>query len=87
LIVAFYRDAAELDRTAPAVARSLTATAALWIAWPRRAGGHQSDITDEAVRATMLPIGVVDTKVAALDNDWSGLKFVWRRERCPPTKP
>jgi hypothetical protein len=53
----------------------------LWVAWPRRAGGHTSDITDNVVRGIVLPLGLVDTKVAALDQDWSALRVVWRRER------
>jgi hypothetical protein len=78
--IVFCHRAAELEGTAARVARSLAATSALWVAWPRRAGGYESDITDSLVRATLLPIGVVDVKVAALDLDWSGLKFVWRLE-------
>lgn len=78
--VAFCHHAAELERKAAPAARSLAATSALWVAWPRRAGGHKSDITDALVRATLLSVGVVDVKVAALDLDWSGLKFVWRLE-------
>lgn len=54
--------------------------AALWVAWPRRAAGHVSDITENALREVFLPLGVVDVKVAALGEDWSGLKFVRRRE-------
>jgi len=53
----------------------------LWIAWPRKAGGHDSDITENGIRDVVLPLGLVDVKVAALDDDWSGLKVVWRRER------
>ncbi len=44
------------------------------------AGGNTSDITDNVVREIVLPTGMVDTKVAALDQDWSALKFVWRKE-------
>ena len=51
---------------------------ALWVAWPRRAAGHQSDLTDTVVRREGLALGVVDVKVAAIDEDWSGLRFVWR---------
>ena len=58
----------------------LAPDAALWIAWPRRTGGHSSDISDSLVRGGLLSTGVVDVKVAALDDDWSGLKFVWRSE-------
>jgi hypothetical protein len=59
---------------------SLPATSALWVAWPRKAGGRVSDVTDNLLREVLLPTGVVDVKVAALDTDWSALKFVWRKE-------
>ncbi|MDX3760779.1 hypothetical protein ACWDBO_16640 [Streptomyces mirabilis] len=49
-------------------------------AWPRRAAGHRSDITENALREIFLPLGVVDVKVATLGEDWSGLKFVRRKE-------
>ncbi|MGA8988332.1 DUF3052 family protein [Aeromicrobium sp.] len=52
----------------------------LWIAWPRRAAGHVSDITENAIRDAALEIGLVDVKVAAIDQDWSGLKLLWRKE-------
>jgi hypothetical protein len=48
------------------------------VAWPRRAGGHHSDITDNTIREQALPLGVVDVKVAAIDDDWSGIRLVWR---------
>jgi hypothetical protein len=53
----------------------------VWIAWPRKAGGHVSDISENGIRDVVLPHGLVDVKVAALDEDWSGLKVVWRREK------
>lgn len=81
--IAFHRSAAHLAEKARSQAGALSPTAALWIAWPRRAGGHRSDITDSLVRTVLLSVGVVDVKVAALDDDWSGLKFVWRREKRP----
>ena len=67
------------------MARRLAPAASLWLAWPRRAGGHHSDLTDQLLRDVLLPFGLVDVKVAALDHDWSGLKFVWRRQRRPTT--
>jgi hypothetical protein len=54
--------------------------AMLWIAWPRKAAGHRGDIAENALRENFLPLGVVDVKVAALGKDWSGLKFVRRKE-------
>jgi hypothetical protein len=83
VVVAFQRDAAgylaDLGRLAAAIFPSAT----LWIAWPRKAGGHVSDLSDTLVRDAALPLGIVDTKVAMIDKDWSGLKFVWRRTAIP----
>jgi hypothetical protein len=78
--VVFVRAMSDLRRRVPALVRSLRDDAAVWIAWPRKAGGHLSDVTENAVRDLVLPTGLVDVKVAALDEDWSGLKFVRRRE-------
>ena len=64
----------------PALAERIFPAGSLWIAWPRRAGGHRSDITENGLRDHALPLGIVDIKVAAIDEDWSGLKFMWRRE-------
>jgi hypothetical protein len=69
------------DQIAPALARlepSIFPAGALWIAWPRKAAGHVSDVTDNVVRDAALARSLVDTKVAAIDSDWSGLKLVWR---------
>jgi hypothetical protein len=52
----------------------------LWIAWPRKAAGHVSDVTENAIRDGALELGMVDVKVAAIDTDWSGLKLMWRKE-------
>ncbi|HEV2371372.1 MAG TPA: hypothetical protein VGS19_04305 [Streptosporangiaceae bacterium] len=81
--VAFFRDLASLTSDVPGLARSTAADGALWVAWPRRAGGHTSDVTENDIRAVVLPLGLVDVKVAALDQDWSGLKMVWRKELRP----
>jgi hypothetical protein len=75
----FCRAAADVAAVASFVG-SLPARGALWVAWPRKAGGHVSDVDENLLREVLLPTGVVDVKVAALDADWSGLKFVWRKE-------
>jgi len=80
LIVAFFYRRANLERRLPVLLRALRTDGSLWIAWPRKAAGHVSDISENDLREIFLPIGLVDTKVAALDEDWSGLKFVWRKE-------
>jgi Protein of unknown function (DUF3052) len=80
VVVAFVRRAAELEEVVDAVAAVLGSEDSLWIAWPRRAAGHDSDVTDNVVRDVVLPAGLVDVKVAAVGEDWSGLRFVWRRD-------
>jgi hypothetical protein len=80
VVVAFCRSVAQLRRDAAGLAASIRADGMVWIAWPRKAAGHVSDLSDAAVRTTLLAHGVVDVKVAQLDEDWSGLKFVVRRE-------
>ncbi len=79
VVIAFCRASSDVAKVAASVA-TLRSDATLWLAWPRKAAGHVSDITDNLLRDVLLPTGVVDVKVAALDDDWSGLKFVWRKE-------
>ena len=64
----------------PLLVTSLPKRSALWVAWPRKAGGHVSDVSDDLLRDVLLPTGIVDVKVAALDVDWSAVKFLWRKE-------
>ena len=52
----------------------------VWVAWPRKAGGHVSEVDENAIREAAIAVGMVDVKVAAIDDDWSGLKVVWRKE-------
>jgi Protein of unknown function (DUF3052) len=80
VIIAFFRTAAELPDRLPALAQRIFPAGAIWAAWPRRAAGHTSDITDNIVREHALDLGLVDVKVAAIDEDWSALRLVWRTE-------
>jgi hypothetical protein len=80
VIVAFNQSLVEISRSIQTLSRRIFPDGAIWSAWPRRAGGHQSDISERDIRALALPLGLVDIKVAALDEDWSGLRLVWRRE-------
>ena len=68
--------ARHLEGLAPAIFPDRT----LWVAWPKRASKVPTDITEHVVREVALPLGLVDVKVAAIDETWSGLKLVWRRE-------
>jgi len=78
VILAFFLAADEIADRLPALARSVFPAGAVWALWPRRAAGHVSDITDNVVRSCALELGLVDVKVAAVDEDWSGLRLVWR---------
>jgi hypothetical protein len=80
VIIAFFTVAAEIPAALPDLAQRIYPAGAVWAAWPRRAGGHRSDITDNVIREHALPLGLVDVKVAAIDDDWSGLRLVWRSE-------
>jgi hypothetical protein len=81
VIISFVRAAVELAERIDELGARIFPDGAFWVAWPRRAGGHESDVTDKVVREAVLPHGLVDVKVAAIDDDWSGLKVVWRREK------
>jgi hypothetical protein len=78
VIIAFVSAAADIPPALERLEASIFPTGALWIAWPRKAAGHVSDVTDNVVRDAALARSLVDTKVAAIDDDWSGLKLVWR---------
>jgi hypothetical protein len=78
VVIAFVTAAVQLTPVLERLEPVVFPSGALWIAWPRRAGGHSSDITDNVVRDAALARSLVDTKVAAIDADWSGLKLVWR---------
>jgi hypothetical protein len=58
----------------------------LWIAWPKKAAGVATDLSDDAVRRTVLARGLVDNKVCAVDETWSALRFVWRRQDRPASR-
>jgi hypothetical protein len=79
VIIAFFTRASDIPERLPPLAKLIHPAGAVWAAWPRRAGGHRSDITDNIIREHALPLGLVDVKVAAIDDDWSGLRLVWRR--------
>lgn len=79
IVVAFFTTRHDLEQGVPSLLQVRPASS-LWIAWPRKAAGHVSDITENLLRELLLPTGMVDVKVAALGTDWSGLKFVWRKE-------
>jgi hypothetical protein len=60
--------------------RKIADDAAVWVSWPKKSSGVPTDITEDVIRAVALPLGFVDTKVCAVDEIWSGLKLMIRRE-------
>jgi hypothetical protein len=69
-----------LAKQLAALRRKLRPEAALWISWPTKASKQPTDITEDAIRKLALPLGFVDIKVCAVDETWSGLKLVIRKE-------
>jgi len=86
LIQFFTREARELDRRLPALARALDPDGALWVSWPKGASKVPTDLNEDKVRALALRHGLVDVKVCAVDEVWSGLKLVYRRRDRPPSR-
>src|SRR4051812_38027872 len=78
VIVLFTRSARELEKGFAAARRSLHKDGGLWIAWPKKASGVATDLDENEVRRTGLALGLVDNKVCAIDDTWSGLRFVVR---------
>jgi hypothetical protein len=78
VVVAFRRDAATYTRHLERDVGRIATNGALWVAWPKRASGVVTDLTEQVVRREALAIGVVDVKVCAIDPTWSGLKLVRR---------
>src|SRR5467141_2137358 len=78
LIHFFTVDRARFERQLPALLRALAPDGALWVSWPKKASGVPTDMTEDVLRAVALPTGLVDVKVAAVDDVWSGLKLVRR---------
>ena len=77
-ILLFAITQADLLRAFTSAAGRLTTAGGLWVCWPKKASGLQHDLTETEVRAIGLDAGLVDNKVCAVDETWSGLRFVRR---------
>jgi hypothetical protein len=78
VIVAFHTRRGELARRMPALRERMHPAAGLWIAWPKRAAKVETDLTEDVVRELALANALVDNKVCAIDETWSGLRLVIR---------
>ena len=74
---AFFTDQQQLEVFLDTV--NLDTMNGMWVSWPKKSSGVQTDITEQTFRDAILPLGWVDTKVCAIDQTWSGLKFVPRK--------
>ena len=83
VVVAFFTRRQDLERRVEVLSRVIYPAGRLWVAWPKRSSGVQSTVNEDVVRAVALPLGLVDNKVCAIDETWSALQVVWRRERRP----
>ena len=81
VVVAFFTQRREFERRIDALARMIFPAGGLWVAWPKRSSGVETTMHEDVVREVVLPLGLVDNKVCAIDETWSGLRVVWRRER------
>jgi hypothetical protein len=81
--VLFVTERRQLERRFPDVAAAITPAGGFWVAWPKRASKVPTDLTEDVLREVGLPQGLVDNKVCAVTEVWSGLRFVWRKENRP----
>lgn len=81
VVLAFVMTRAQLEKRLPAIIRAMERDGALWVCWPKKASKVPTDMTEDVVRDVVLPLGLVDVKVAAIDEVWSGLKIMWRKAR------
>lgn len=80
VIVCFCFKQSEATRLFPKLTSRLSPAGGFWFSWPKRSSGVKTDITEDVLRELILPTGYVDNKVCAVDETWSGLRFVLRKE-------
>jgi hypothetical protein len=79
VIVWFIKSSRDLQQIGSAIGRMPSTSGMLWVAWPKKASGIVTDLTEDVVRGAALRAGLVDTKVCAIDETWSGLRLSRRR--------
>jgi hypothetical protein len=80
VVLCFVTARRTLERRAARLRAAIAPDGMVWVCWPKRASKMPTDMTEGVVRDVLLPTGLVDVKVAAIDETWSGLKLVVRRE-------
>jgi hypothetical protein len=80
LVHTFVTTRKQLASALPKLIKQIDQHGTIWVSWPKRSSGVQTDITEDVIREEALPLGLVDVKVCAVDTTWSGLKLVIRKE-------
>jgi hypothetical protein len=80
VLVFFTTERSALAARIDALGAAIFPDGSCWVAWPKRASKVATDMTEDVVRELALPLGLVDNKVCAIDETWSGLRLVWRKE-------
>jgi hypothetical protein len=80
MVIVFVTERAVLVKRLDALRTAIAPAGMIWVAWPKRASGVQTDVTEDVIREVVLPAGLVDVKVCAVDATWSGLKLEIRKE-------
>jgi hypothetical protein len=81
VVLCFVTSYADLARRVPVLGEAVFPNGSLWVAWPKKSSGVATDVTEDSIREVALPLGLVDNKVCAVTDVWSGLRLVWRKER------
>ena len=76
----FTRSSVELSTQLPRQLKAIRQNGMIWVSWPKKASKVPTDVTEDVIRKMALPLGLVNVKVCALDDIWSGLKLVIRKE-------
>jgi hypothetical protein len=84
VVVAFFTSRSKLAAAWPKLTKAAAPSGGIWVGWPKKSSGVPTDITEDVLREELLPTGWVDNKVCAIDDTWSGLRFVLRKELRRP---
>ncbi len=86
VVVSFFTERERMKAKWPQLADAAAPAGAVWVAWPKKNSGVATDLTEDIVRADMMKAGWLDNKLASIDDTWSALRFVMRKDTRPPWK-
>jgi len=81
VVLLFTTRRADLARRVGPLGKAIHPAGSLWVVWPKRSSGVETDVVEDTIREVALPLGLVDNKVCAVTDVWSGLRLVWRKEQ------